>query len=79
MGVSFGSLIASDISSLRVCFLQSCRSDELAGLLETARSGTLIIATAMEERRLIHTCDNPLQAVEKESRNYIINFAFLTP
>ena len=42
-------------------------------------SGTLIIATAMEERRLIHTCDKPLQPVEKESRKNIINFVFLTP
>ena len=38
-----------------------------------------IIKEAALERRLIHTCDNPLQSVEKESRKYIINFVFLTP
>lgn len=36
MGVVFGSVLAADSSSLRVCFLGSRRWDELARLLESA-------------------------------------------
>ena len=38
-GVRIGSSIAADASSLSVGFLQSCRSAELARLLEPANSG----------------------------------------
>jgi len=34
--LAFGSVVAADALSLSVHFLQSWRSDELAGLLETA-------------------------------------------
>ena len=37
--VGMGSTIAADLSSLRVRFLQSWRSVEFAGLLETATYG----------------------------------------
>ena len=39
MSVSVGLNSIVDIRALRFCFLQRSRSDELSGLLESARSG----------------------------------------
>jgi len=39
--VFLGSTIAPEISILSGSFLQSCRSDELAGLLDSARNGRI--------------------------------------